>query len=222
MKATTMGLVIAADIRGLSENYFVLGAEDSDRELDVDDIVAKDFDDVMRDARRYHGKDFFSPSSFRRQRPSDVDPDLSFVDFEGGTLLLDGEGTPIGGYVESDLVLDYEWREQGLGTEIVVEHFLSNGGFPTWWLDSAQYSEAGYSTHLSAHAYPSANPDTYLRKMARHAMIDNPDAFAGIVAHQGSEAIEAGLAEVFWSSVGDAAANVLQNWLADRHDGMRP
>ncbi|WP_327210845.1 hypothetical protein [Rhizobium leguminosarum] len=90
--------------------------------LDVDDIVAKDFDDVMRDARRYHGMAFFNPAGFRRARPSDVAPEL----------------------VESDLVLEYGWRERGLGTEIVVEHCLSNGCFPTWWLDSAQYS--GYSS----------------------------------------------------------------------------
>lgn len=207
-------LILPADIRAFSEDHFILGAEDSDdRELDVDDVVAKDFDDVMRDARRYHGTSFFDPAGFRRARPSDVDPELSFVDFDGGTLLLDAAGTPVGGYIESDLVLDDDWRERGLGTEIVVEHFLSNGGFPTWWLDSAQYSEAGYSTHLSAHAFPGRHADVYAGKMARHAMIDNVQAFALIVVDVGREAAELALAEIFKANVGEGAVAALQAML---------
>lgn len=211
-------LNLPADIRTFSEDHFILGTEDVEgMELDVDDVVAKDFDEVMRDARRYHGSSFFDPAGFRRARPSDVDPELSFVDFDGGTLLLDAAGTPVGGYIESDLVLDDDWRERGLGTEIVVEHFLANGGFPTYWLDSAQYSEAGYSTHLSAHAFPDRHADVYARKMARHFVLDNVEAFEAIVDDLGREAAELAMADIFKENVGEAAEAAVQATLASRH-----
>jgi hypothetical protein len=213
----TFNLYVPADVRSYSEKYFILGTEDAEAmELDVDDVVAKDFDDVTRDARRYHGKDFFNPAGFRRARPSDVDPELSLVDFDGGTLLLDDQGTPIGGYVESDLVLEYEWRERGLGTEIVVEHFLSNGCFPTWWLDSAQYSEAGYSTHLSAHAYPSTKPVLYLRKLARHVLIDNPVAFAAIVEAEGETSVETELARAIAATGEESMSERVETFIRAR------
>lgn len=217
MEDMAESLNIPSDIRSITESRFILGTDDeAARELDVDDIVAKDFDDVMRDARRYHGIGFFDPAGFRRGRPSDVDPELSFVDFDGGTLLLDGDGAPVGGYVESDLVLDFKWRDRGLGTEIVVEHFLSNGEFPTWWLDSAQYSLIGYGTHLSAHAYPATKPELYLRKLARHVILDNSEAFADIVQTMGNQRTEAALAEILTGTSVQETAAAIEAWLQER------
>lgn len=202
------------DIRSYSEDRFILGTDDSDdMDLDIDDIVAKDFDDVVRDARRYHGKDFFDPARFRRMRPSDAEPGMTFADFDGGTLLLDADGNPVGGYIETDLVLNFDWRGRGLGTELVVEHFLSNGGFPTWWLDSAQYSEAGYSTHLSAHAFPSRHPVVYARKLARHLILDNEEALARALDTMGSAQVETHLTEIMKSNIGSKADSAVADWI---------
>lgn len=146
-------------------------------------------------------------------RPSDVVPGMSFADFEGGTLLLDSDGNPVGGYIETDLVLDFDWRGRGLGTELVVEHFLSKAGFPTWRLDSAQYSEAGYSTHLSAHSYPSVQPDIYARKLARHLILDNEEALARALDSMGHEQMETQLTEIMKSAAGSKAESAVAEWI---------
>lgn len=210
-------LNLPADIRAVSESRFILGTDDEGaRHLDIDDVVAKDLEQVVGDARMYLGADYFHPSGFRKSRRSDVDPTLVFVDFDGGTLLVDADDAVIGGYVESDLVLDDEWRDRGLGTEIVVEHFLSNGEFPTWWLDSAQYSEMGHRTHLSAHAYPARRPDAYLRKLARHVLLDNREVLAEMALEMDERQLETNLAELLADTPCDDVASAIEAWLAGR------
>jgi hypothetical protein len=205
------------DIRSYDEDHFILGTEDPDEmELDIDDIFAKDFGDVIRDGRRYNGADFFSPAGFSKHRPSDIVPEMTFVDFDGGTLLLDASGEPVGGYIESDLVLDWEWRGQGLGTELVTEHFLSHGSFPTWWLDSAAYSEAGYSTHLSAHCFPNRHRETYGKKLARHLLLDNADRFSEVVTEVGNEQVIEELGPLLLEGKWEDVSVRIENWLQAR------
>ena len=178
-----MTLDLPADIRDLDEDEFVLGSspdDEDERELDIDDIFGKDLEDVLADSIRYRGAKCFDPETFELRTQSDVDPELTFVTSEYGTLLLDSEEAIIGGFIETDLVLDDNWQGQGLGKELVVEHFLRSGDLPTWYLDSAQYSSAGYNTCCSAHRYPREEPETYVGKLVRHIVEANPGVADGM------------------------------------------
>lgn len=173
-----MTIVLPADIRDLDEDEFVLGTdsedEESERELDIDDIFGKDLETVVADIERYHPTAEFEEEKFDERRSSDIDPSLVYATHETlGTFLFDEEGAIVGGFLETDLVLADEHQGQGIGREIVVEHFLSNGALPTWYLDSAQYSRAGYGACCSAHQFPRSNKASYVAKLVDHIAREN-------------------------------------------------
>lgn len=214
---TEVKLSVPEDIRLYDEDSFLLGPsddEENERELDIDDIFAKDFDRVLREARQYHDKSFLDPKGFHSRRPSDIDPDLYFVSFEGGTLLVhEDQHALIGGFIETDLSLDDDWQGQRLGTEIVVEHFMDSGSLPTWYLDAAAYSSVGYSTCLSAQAFPRVNPDIYFLKAARHVMIGNENLFYPSVNESGYETVLESLKEAMAQSLPGGFAAAAEQWL---------
>lgn len=215
----TEKLSVPEDIRLYDEDSFLMGPSDdaeNERELDIDDIFAKDFDRVLREARQYHDKGFFDPEGFHSRRASDVDPDLYFVSFEGGTLLVH-EDALIGGFIETDLALDGDWQGQGLGTEIVVEHFMDSGSLPTWYLDAAAYSSVGHSTCLSALAFPRVNPDIYFLKAARHVMIGNAELFQPSVSEVGYKNVLESLKEAMAQSQPGGFAAAAEQWLETRN-----
>lgn len=196
-----MGIVVPEDIRMYDEDTFLRGP-DSDEELDIDDIFAKDFKTILRDAARWgslaHLRNGRRPDGgFHLRTPSDVDPSLSYASFDGNTLLLDQNGEVIGGFIETDLGLEGEWRGKGLGTEIVVEHFMRQGSLPTWSLDAPAYSNRGHDTCLSAEAYPVTNPEKYFRKAARMILLENDELFDNCVPYgdleSGAESLAADL-----------------------------
>lgn len=172
------------------------------RELDIDDIFAKEIDAIVSDALEYHGQAYFDATLFTMRRPSDIDPSLSFVNFPGGTLLLDSADSIIGGFIEVDLSLDSDWQGMGLGREIVIEHFLQSGSIPTWYLDSAQYSEAGHAACMSAHRFPQTQSEIYRTKLARHVVLDNEAALSGWIDRDGHEAVESQIRDAFKSPIG--------------------
>jgi hypothetical protein len=97
-------LAVPEDIRLHDADTFVLGPEGKGRKADIDDIFAKDFERVLREARHHHGEDFLDPRRYCTRRPSDLDEDFHFVSFEGGTLLIwDEENSLVGGFIETDL-----------------------------------------------------------------------------------------------------------------------
>jgi hypothetical protein len=222
---TEAKLSVPEDIRLYDEDSFLMGPSDDDdneRELDIDDIFAKDFDRVLKEARQYHDKSFLDPKGFHTHRPSDIDPDLYFVSFEGGTLLVHHDDNAlIGGFIETDLSLDGDWQGQGLGTEIVVEHFMDSGSLPTWYLDSAAYSSAGHSTCLSAQAFPRVHPDIYFLKAARHVMIGNPKLFYPSVNEDGYETVLASLKDALAQSTPGGFAAASEEWL-ERRNAAKP
>lgn len=65
-------LAVPEDIRLYDADSFILGPSKGDeveREADIDHIFAKDFERVLDEARRYHGKDFLDPRGFHTRRP---------------------------------------------------------------------------------------------------------------------------------------------------------
>ena len=170
-----MSVVVPEDIRSYDEDQFLRGP-------DVDDIFAKDFQTIFSDAVRFgslaHLRGGRRPDGgYHLKTPSDIDPALSYASFDGNTLLLDQNGEVIGGFIETDLGLEREWRGQGLGTEIVVEHFMRQGSLPTWSLDVPAYSNRGHDTCVSASAYPVTNGQRYFLKAARMIILENDELF---------------------------------------------
>lgn len=218
---TEVKLSVPEDIRLYDEDSFLKGPSDDDedqRELDIDDIFAKDFDRVLKEALQYHEKSFLDPKGFHTHRPSDIAPGLYFVSFEGGTLLVhQDDNALVGGFIETDLSLDGDWQGQGLGTEIVVEHFMDSGSLPTWHLDSAAYSNAGHSTCLSAQAYPRMHPETYFLKAARHVIIGNPALFEASVNEDGYQSILASLRDALAQSTPGGFEVATEEWLERRN-----
>ena len=186
------------DIRWYGFDHFMTGlaedeldeGEDYEDVYDIDDIFGKAFHRIWQDAMLYHGREQVAEQE--EIRASHVDPDLYFVSTDLGTLLYDrNEGTdPVGGFVETDLGLDGDYTGRGLGTEIVVEHFIATGSLPVWALDKAAYTNQGYSTAASAHGFPQAKPDVYAEKLARLTLMNNEALFQGVDAETAAAALK--------------------------------
>lgn len=217
-------LNVPEDIRKYDLHQFLSGPDQGGaegRKLDIDDIFAKDFGRIVEEARHHHENGFFDRRRYSFHRPSDIDESMRFARFEGGTLLIwDDEDAIIGGFVETDLSIDADWQGQGLGTELVVEHFLDSGSLPTWHLDAPAYSRRGVAACSAAHAFPKTHADIYFIKAARHMMFANVGVFRPIV-----EAM--GYADALHSLKSDMAASepgrfeeAARNWMARRETGF--
>ncbi|NTF17365.1 GNAT family N-acetyltransferase [Agrobacterium rubi] len=209
-------LNVPEDIRAYGLDEFLCGPSDDEdvRDLDIDDIFAKGFDRVLDEARRYHGDAFLEPSGFSFSRQSDIDGTMRYVRFEGGTLIVSADGDAvIGGFIESDLSLDRSFHGRGIGTELVVEHFMDSGSLPTWYLDSPAYSRKGLATCTSAHAYPRTSPDAYFTKAARHVMMNNEEIFRPVAEARGYEEVLAALKAALAQSEPGRFKEEILDWL---------
>jgi hypothetical protein len=212
------------DIRAYEPHAFLTGSSSGDpegRRLDIDDIFGKSFERVVEEARRHHGRDYFDSRRFRKARPSDLVEDVHYVQFDGGTLLIfDDEAALIGGFIETDLSVDSDWQSQGLGMELVVEHFMDQGALPTWHLDAAAYSRRGLRACEAAHAFPRTNPDAYFLKAARHTMLDNAGVFLPFVRQFGYAEALGSLTDAFAGTSPGGFEDAARTWIAKRQIGI--
>jgi len=126
---------------------FLTGSPDG--EVDLDDIFAKPFSQVLKELQTHDPADL-QPEPGAAPRPSRVAPGYVYQTVPAGVLLYSPDGQAVGGYLSCDLSLDEDHQGKGLGTELVIERCLRDGVNPTTYLDSAAYSEAGHAAHCAA------------------------------------------------------------------------
>lgn len=134
----------------IDEDAFLLGPERDDGELDIDDIMAKDFTAMIMDMRAVAA---FWPHWDRPTTdptPSDVVPGYSFLEIDHGLLMLAPDGNWGGGFISCDAAILPEHQGQGLGAELFLEYAMRHHGLPTWDLDTPSYSHAGAATARAA------------------------------------------------------------------------
>lgn len=138
---------------------FLSGGDD--RELDIDTIFAKEFDDLHAEIALH------DPEGLRaigRDVPSLAEEGYVLRPVECGMLLIDPDGNAVGGYLSCDLAVDSAHRGLGLGRELVIERALRDGSIPTWHLDEPAYSPEGVACHESAwHHARSETEETRIR-----------------------------------------------------------
>lgn len=150
----------------LSWMRFITGDDHcTEQDLDIDDIFAKPFDRIVREALD-HNPASLEPVAGSPVTASQSAPGYAFLEVNCGLLLVAPDGRPAGGYISCDLSIAPEHRGRGLGAEIVLEYFLRNGQLPTWFLDTPAYSIAGLATHRAAWEMPMRNPDMVVCKSA--------------------------------------------------------
>ena len=115
----------------VASDEFLVGPAGDEDSLDIDDIFGKPFDRVYTEMKEFSpGSIEVRPDSLRF--PSLIDPDYSLVDVEDGVLLLNPNGTPVGGYLSCDLSVDLAAQGHGFGKELVIERCLRDGALPVW------------------------------------------------------------------------------------------
>jgi GNAT superfamily N-acetyltransferase len=134
------------------------------RELDIDDIFAKNFSKVLEEFVKFSPQDLVPEDDCIYK--SLVDESLHYIEVPAGILLMNGI-EPIGGYLSCDLSLDEKWQGKGLGAEIVIERCLRYGAVPTWDLDEPAYSRAGAAAHESAWRRARENPEETRQRAER-------------------------------------------------------
>lgn len=115
----------------------------------IDDGFAKPLSTIVADAARFE--------AFRLNvvdeavvTPSIVDPNLVFLETEGGLLLTTVDGEIVGAYLGPDVAVRPDYQRRGLGAELILEYFMRNGNIPNWESEKAAYSHGGYAAHTSA------------------------------------------------------------------------
>lgn len=109
----------------------------------VDDIFAKSVADILAD----YPCDLNSLSS---PTASIRSPGYVFADHDAGVVLLAPAGDIAGVYLGPDLSISDLHRDRGLGSELVLERVLREGGSPVWDLSRPCYTRAGHRAHVSA------------------------------------------------------------------------
>lgn len=127
------------------ENAFIEGEYGR---LDVDDIFAKELEEVLDDFRKNAPE--YIETDDKEFYPSLIEPGYHFKDVPAGILLMAPDGSIAGGYLSCDLVLERKHRSKGLGMEIVIERCLRDGENPVHNLDDSAYSRAGLRSHRAA------------------------------------------------------------------------
>jgi hypothetical protein len=145
---------------------FLCGPGGDACDLDVDDVFAKDLERVVGEMHAFSPGELL-PVEGGAVTASLIRPDLSFVEVGCGTLLVDGSGAAVGGYLSCDLSLRDDLKGIGLGREIVIEHALRSGDLPTWHLDAPAYSRAGLAAHRAAWRHARSNPGETAARAAR-------------------------------------------------------
>lgn len=136
------------------ENAFVEGDEGR---LDIDDIFAKEIEQVLGEFRR-DAPDEIEFDEKDEALPSLFEPGYFFRDVPAGILLFAPDGEIAGGYLSCDLFLGPDHRGKGLGMEIVIERCLRDGENPVLNLDESAYSRAGHACHIAAWHHVRNNP----------------------------------------------------------------
>lgn len=144
----------------ITEAQFLAGPHRGWDDLDVDDIFAKPFSEVVDDwsadsiGEPGHGREL---EALLLSQPIDSldfpTPDpvtiVTVPDPACGVAAI-CEGRLVGLYVGSDLVVHEDFRRRGIGTCLVIERFSRFGCLPNWDLDVPAYSRAGLETHRFA------------------------------------------------------------------------
>lgn len=137
--------------------------EGEEGRLDLDDIFAKELDDVLS---QFEAQDI-TPDSKDPGYHSMIEPGYLFKDVPAGILLYDETGTIVGAYLCTDLVLAPEHRGKGLGLELVIERCLRDGENPVLNLDKSAYSHAGARAHMNAWTHTQTYPEETQARYAR-------------------------------------------------------
>lgn len=134
----------------IDEDAFLLGPERVDADLDIDDIMAKDFTVMAREMRAVAASWPHWDRPTTHPTPSDIVPGYTFLEIEGGLLLLAHDGSWAGGFISCDAAILPGHQGQGLGAELFLEYAMRHHGLPTWDLDTASYSHAGAAAARAA------------------------------------------------------------------------
>lgn len=152
---------------------FLAGPDRDDDAIDIDRIFGKPFDRVLREFLA-DDKDAFAQEEDALTTSSHYADGYSFVDVKSGLALKDPDGKIVGGYFSCDLSVCKEHQGLRLGSELVIEYFLRNDGIPTWDLDTAAYSPAGYAAHCAAWSAIRNDPEMVLEKLRLIELLCEP------------------------------------------------
>ncbi len=145
-------------MHGLSMEAFLKGPDNEDAALDIHPCFAKRFEHHWDDGWSYRlipaswtdSQEPWIPMIDGPSTPSDHRPGYRFLEQDHDLLLIDDQGAPVGGYVSCDVSIMESHQGLGLGAELILEYFLRHDDFPTWYLDSPQYTKAGLYAHQAA------------------------------------------------------------------------
>lgn len=121
----------------------------------------------------------------RRARPSRLALGYRYSDHADGVILRCPKGRIAGVYLGLHLALHVPFRGRGLGTELVVDRALRDGGLPGWELDPPAYTRAGLRAHRSAWRWLQEASITHFRETVAALAVDlvATRPCAGSVAH---------------------------------------
>lgn len=158
----------------LDEERFLLGPDNENGDIEVDDIFAKSFKDVILYLLTYFPEEIRIPYE-NPIHPACISEDgYQYTEVGAGILALDKEGNFVGGYLSHDLAVHEEHQSKGVGKELIIRTALL-GNIPPWYLDVPSYSNDGLEAHKSAHSYARNNPDV-IQKMCQQLGIDQEKA----------------------------------------------
>lgn len=131
------------------EIFAALGMRGPDRPLGPKDFDVADLA-LMREAvtrgsvlrEREDGVTFYAVPD--REDPEWVIAQVAVVSDGSGHRAL------AGAYYHTSLFVNEEFRGRGIGSDLVVEHVLQNGGALTWEAATCDYSPGGAAAHMAA------------------------------------------------------------------------
>lgn len=127
---------------------FLTGGEH--RELLVDQLFGRTFDDLIRD---FLCVTFICGPSRNAVSVSDHFFLQVETEQDRGVLLFSQRYEIVGAYVGPALAIKEDRQGFGLGAELVYEFAHSFGVLPTWFLDTPSYSPAGLAAHSRAWSF---------------------------------------------------------------------
>lgn len=128
---------------------FVVGPDLDWDDLDIDPVFGKSFDRALAELSKDMPDALDPADGDSCETASYVHPSLIFRSCVCGVVLFDGD-TPVGGMLETDLVLHPAWHGRGLGREIVLESYMRDGEFRIWNLDIPAFSPEGLAAFEGA------------------------------------------------------------------------
>lgn len=140
----------------LGREQALVGPDRNPDEAVVDPVMGRALDEVLSD---------HEPIDIQYTWPSNKAEgyELGYT-YDGAIALRDGD--IVGGLLGPDLAVDPDHRNQGLGTELVIEEFVRHGGLETWAHDQPGYSPSGAAIVEGACTVARTN-ELFIRKVAR-------------------------------------------------------